>query len=173
MSIRPRNQRLDRAVYRDPERVTFFTIRATEDTSPFATVRHNDGKAPVVEFQEGLCQQTLACLWESKEKLGCDVLVACLMPDHLHLMARPRTHAADVLTLVDQFKGKATNGSWEHGHDGRLWQPRSYDHVLRHEESVLDAAEYIALNPVRKQYVLNWEDWPYTVRWDAGAMPWL
>lgn len=173
MSLRPRNQRLDRAVYRDPERVTFFTIRATEESSPFATVSFIAEKPPEIEFHEGVCQQTLACLWETKEKLGCDVPVACLMPDHLHLMARPRTTDADVLTLVDQFKGKATNESWQHGHVGRLWQPRSYDHVLRRDESVLAVADYVALNPVRKQYVSKWEDWPYTVRWDAGAMPWL
>ena len=173
MSLRPRNQRLDRAVYRDPSRVTFFTIRATEDSCPFANVRSNAGEPPVVEFHDGLCQRTLDCLMETKEKLGCDVLIACLMPDHLHLLARPRTDEADVLTLNDQFKGKATNASWEFGHDGRLWQPRSYDEVLRRDESVLDVADYIALNPVRKQYVMKWENWPYTVRWDAGVIPQL
>jgi REP element-mobilizing transposase RayT len=92
------------------------------------------------------------------------------MPDHLHLLARPRTLASDVLTLMDRFKGKATSESWPFGHVGRLWQPRSYDHVLRHDEAIHDVAEYIAHNPVRKRYVARWEDWPYTVRWDAGVV---
>jgi hypothetical protein len=38
--------------------------------------------------------------------------------------------------------------------------------VLRREESVLAVAEYILNNPVRKGYVAQWQDWPYSVRWD-------
>ena len=162
---KPRNQRLPREAYRDPSRVTFFTIRATEETSPFAQVKSSQ-RAVSVEFNHELCQSTLTCLGDKKEDLGCDVLIACLMPDHLHVLARPRTIHADVLTLIDQFKGKATNESWQFGWSGRLWQPRNYDHVLWPEESLEGVAEYIAHNPVRKELVSLWTDWPYTVQWD-------
>ncbi len=56
--------------------------------------------------------------------------------------------------------------SWTLGHRGRLWQPRSYDHVLREEESVMAVADYILNNPVRKGDRKQWHDWPYSVRWD-------
>lgn len=166
----PKNQRLPREVYRDSSRITFFTIRATEDSSPFARVNWDSDGTPTIEFNHPLCAKSLDVLFETKEKLGCDVVIACLMPDHLHLLARPRTLASDVLTLMDRFKGKATNESWQFGHAGRLWQPRSYDHVLRHDAAIHAVAEYIAHNPVRKRYVVRWEDWPYTVRWDAGIV---
>ncbi|MBI3465874.1 MAG: hypothetical protein HY000_22895 [Planctomycetes bacterium] len=68
--------------------------------------------------------------------------------------------------MQDRFKGKSTNKSWTLGHRGRLWQPRSYDHVLREEESVMAVADYILNNPVRKGYVKQWQDWPYSVRLD-------
>ena len=171
MYSKPKNQRLPREVYSDPEGITFFTIRATESSSPFATVHHSPSASrPKVEFHDALCQKVLECLHEQKEKLGCDVLIACLMPDHIHMLARPRTHAANVLDLMDRFKGKSTNESWSLGHSGRLWQPRSFDEVLRRDPSIFDTAEYIAHNPVRKGYILNWSQWPYTVRWDAHIL---
>jgi REP element-mobilizing transposase RayT len=88
------------------------------------------------------------------------------MPDHLHALSRPRAVGRDVFTLFDQFKGKSTNSSWRFEWQGRLWQPRSFDHVLRTDESIDGKVEYIANNPVRKGYVEDWRDWPYTVRWD-------
>ena len=172
---RPRNQRLPMEHCCDPERVVFLTVRASEFSSPFAAVQTlreaAAGEAPAPEmfditFNQPLCQLVLDLLKEAKETYGCYVLVACLMPDHLHWLARPRTTQANVLTMQDRFKGKSTNKSWKLGHHGRLWQPRSFDHVLRREESVIAAAEYILNNPVRKRYVKQWQDWPNSVRWD-------
>jgi REP element-mobilizing transposase RayT len=162
----PRNRRLPRECYCDPERVVYLTIRATEKTSPFTSVEIGKNSRPIVKFNYGLCVATLKCLEELRQKHECDILIACLMPDHLHALSRPRAVGRDVLTFFDQFKGKSTNSSWRFEWQGRLWQPRSFDHVLRTDESIDGKVEYIANNPVRKGYVEDWRDWPYTVRWD-------
>jgi len=163
----PRNRRLPDEAYCDPHRVVYFTLRAAERSSPFATVRPTI--PPSISFHAEMCRMVLGALNEVRDACGCDILVACLMPDHLHYLARPRHEASSVLTMTDQFKGKSTNLSWGLGHRGRLWQPRGFDRVVRGDESLHEKAEYIVNNPVRKAYVADWQAWPYTVRWD---IPW-
>ena len=43
-----------------------------------------------------------------------------------------------------------------------LWQKNFYDHIVRKEESLLKIAEYIVDNPVRKELVSEWEEYPYS-----------
>ena len=42
---------------------------------------------------------------------------------------------------------------------GRLWQPESFDHVLRSSESLDSKIEYLLANPVRAGLVANWTDY--------------
>jgi hypothetical protein len=69
---RPQNQRLDPALYADPGRVCFFTLRAYRHQSPF-----NNGN---------LNQMIVNTLREEQERQNCEVSVYCLMPDHLHFL---------------------------------------------------------------------------------------
>ena len=84
------------------------------------------------------------------------------MPDHLHFLPSPRADGISVLTFTNQYKGKATNRSWAVGWQGKLWQPRYYDHIVRQEESLRMIAEYILDNPVRQGLVARAEDWPWS-----------
>jgi len=64
------------------------------------------------------------------------------------------------LTFTHQFKGKATNLSCDFGWQGKLWQPRYYDHIVRSDENLLAIAEYTLANPVRKGLAATPEDLP-------------
>jgi len=99
---------------------------------------------------------------EEQERQHCAVYTYCLMPDHLHYLVGPVQEGVSVLVFSDQFKGKTTNRSWQHGWRGKLWQPRSYDHIVRVEEDLRQIAEYILNNPVRKGLVDHAEDWPWS-----------
>lgn len=144
----PHNRRLGLDAYTEPGRVCFLTIRAHAGLSPFT----NDQLNTVV----------LTALHDSCAKDGCDVYTYCLMPDHLHLLVAPRLAGSSVLTFADRFKGRATRASWAAGWEGRLWQPRYHDHVLRAGEDVLHVATYILANPVRRGLVASPEDWPWS-----------
>jgi putative transposase len=89
------------------------------------------------------------------------------MPDHLHFLACPREDGASVLTFTDRYKGRVTNRSWTLGWQGKLWQPRYFDHIVRTDESLIAIAEYILNNPVRKHLVEQAEDW----QWGSHANP--
>jgi len=141
-----KNQRLDRTVYRTAHQPVFFTIRTRENIQPFVNIAF--GRAVV------------NCLLEERYICGCLVHVYALLPDHLHIGTSPTTDYCDVLSFVDRFKGKSARIGWSFGNQGRLWQPRSYDHAIRKAEDVNEIGEYILANPVRLGLVNRWEDYP-------------
>jgi REP element-mobilizing transposase RayT len=81
------------------------------------------------------------------------------MPEHMHIVACARKNGSNVLTFVDRFKGKSTTLWWNMGCHGKLWQPRSYDHLVRREESLLVIVKYVLDNPVRRGLAERWEDY--------------
>ena len=143
----PRNQRLAPELYTHASRVYFMTIRAYKNQSPFT--------------RDELNQLVLDALRKEQERQNCAVFTYCLMPDHLHFLVSPRRNGISVLTFTDQYKGKTTNRSWSVGWQGKLWQPRYYDHIVRAEENLRAIAEYILENPVRRALVEHVEDWPW------------
>ena len=144
----PKNQRLAAELYTHANRVYFMTIRAYMHQSPFV--------------KDNLNQTIVDIFYEEQERQNCAVFTYCLMPDHLHFLVSPRRDGISVLTFTDQFKGKTTNRSWKVGWQGKLWQPRYYDHIVRAEEDLLAIAQYILVNPVRKGLVEQAEEWPWS-----------
>jgi len=142
------NRRLDAELYVSASRVYFITIRAYTNQAAFVRPELN--------------QLVLDVLAEEQERQECSVFTYCLMPDHLHFLISPRREGISVLTFTDQYKGKATNRSWTVGWRGKLWQPRYYDHIVRSQESLLEIAEYILSNPIRRGLVERAEDWPWS-----------
>ena len=140
------NQRLERHLYQELNRPVFFTIRAYEHSRPFERL--------------DLAQAVIVCLMEERNKAGCGVYAYSVLPDHAHIVAFPAIEGGDTLRFMDRFKGKSTRISWAYGVKGKLWQPRSYDHILRAEESLIDVAEYTLFNSVRLGLADRWEDYP-------------
>jgi REP element-mobilizing transposase RayT len=151
-----RNQRLSAEQCAIVGNVGFFTICAYKQSKPFV----------VAELNEAVVATVLA----ERFGLGMGLYVYCLMPDHLHVLIGPKEPGRSMLTFIDQFKGKSTRVSWAHGWPGKLWQPRSYDHLVRRAEDLRAIAEYISDNPVRKGLVESSQDY----RWSglADPLPW-
>ena len=80
------------------------------------------------------------------------------MPDHLH----------GVVTFPIQFQMKQSVASWKRWlatQHGICWQDGFFDHRLRSEESAIEKANYIRLNPVRAGLVAEPSQWPYIRDW--------
>ena len=84
----------------------------------------------------------------------------CLMPDHLHLLISPR--GANLSKILGAWKSYIGHLLKKDGLEGSCWQRGFYDHALRKEEDVQRAAEYIVNNSVRKGFVENWRDYPFS-----------
>ncbi len=72
-----------------------------------------------------------------------------VMPDHVHLLARPR-EGVDLSRMMKGIKGVAARLVNQHrGTRGVVWQDESYDRIMRDVEEAINKARYIYENPVR------------------------
>ena len=89
------------------------------------------------------------------------LLAYCFMPDHLPLLVEGTDVVSDLQRFV--FSAKQSTGyAYRRQKRGRLWQEGYYDHVLRHDESIIAKARYILENPVRAGLVRAVDEYPFS-----------
>ena len=81
-----------------------------------------------------------------------------LMPDHLHGIMSFSPSVGMEKTLSNWKRYTCINGDIE-------WQRDFFDHRLRKDESYIEKAHYIRMNPVRAGLISVPEDWPYV--WES------
>ncbi len=140
----PKKLRLDHEVYANPANAFHVVIRAMPETSPF--------RGPIG-------QATWHLLEEERNRASIELLAACLMPDHLHVVVQPK--ARSIIQWVAGFKSYSTRLSWSHRTSKALWQPSFYDRLLRDENEFLATLEYIRSNPVEDGLVTEASEWPW------------
>ena len=114
---------------------------------------------------KSLVESCIETLRSCAEKHGFAVLAYCFMPDHLHLLVEGGA-GSDLPKFVKDFRQR-TGYAHRLASGEALWQKSCYDHVLRHEEDVREAARYVLGNPVRAGLVLAAGDYPY-----SGSFAW-
>jgi len=81
-----------------------------------------------------------------------------LMPDHIHLLARPLQsrdqNIANLAAALKRWTRQGFPGQWE-------WQPGSFDHLLREDENAQEKWMYVWMNPVRAGLVREADQWPF------------
>jgi REP element-mobilizing transposase RayT len=82
------------------------------------------------------------------------------MPDHLHLLVSPKE--TNLIDFIRRWKSYAANRLNKSGYKEPCWQRSFYDHALRKDEDIRTIAEYIVHNPVRKQIIKHWREYPYS-----------
>ena len=88
-----------------------------------------------------------------------DLMVVCVMPDHVHLLLAPI--GENLIDLIGKWKSYTTHLIKLQEKISKLWQRSFYDHGLRKDEDLIKVAEYIVSNPVRKCLVEGWETYPF------------
>jgi putative transposase len=116
------------------------------------------------------CLVLESCLHDNGTKL--DLRVAVVMPDHVHLIFTPlidyeRMEAWPLANIMDAIKGASAHRiNKALGRKDRVWHTESFDHVLRSSESLDAKIAYVLENPVRKNLVQNWSEYPWV--WKKG-----
>ncbi len=108
---------------------------------------------------------TLATLREQAAEAAADVLIACVMPNHAHLvLTLPPTPGRSLQGLLQRWKSlTARAANVVLGRTGRFWQAETYDHVVRGGwPGVGQAVRYTALNPCQAGLCNQWHHWPGT-----------
>jgi len=93
-----------------------------------------------------------------------DLYAAVVMPDHVHLLLSPlRDREGWPFPLVDILQ--CMKSATAHGINrllqasGPVWEEESFDHVLRSDEHLMEKAEYLRQNPVRRGLVRRPEEY--------------
>ena len=146
----PKRIHLSPAAYADAHAVFHVTIHAHPEIPAFPD--------PVAN---GIWEVVLENVDADRVKL----IAACLMRDHLHVLAMAGT--VDVMTFVARFKAWTTRVAWGRGHRGPLWQPGSWDRTVRNDEDFRATVAYVVDNPMRAGLVEDGQAWPWV--WTADV----
>ncbi len=146
-----------RARLRKPFRLSRDTYAAGHCFS--VTIVVGDRKPTFV--QPGRADAALDCLRQSVARYSAEVYAYCLMPDHLHLLARtPAGIRFD--EFIRHFKQLTGFRLPREGTAKWVWQPSYYDHAVRREEDLGEVADYIWSNPVRAGLVQEATEYPFS-----------
>lgn len=90
------------------------------------------------------------------------VYAACVMSNHVHWLVRPNDgeSLSELCSSVKRFSARAVNQS--RGVDGRLWDPESFDHVVRDAGYFTEFLRYIVRNPVEAKQATRASSYPAT-----------
>lgn len=100
----------------------------------------------------------------SDEEGLCRTLAFVVMPDHVHWLLELK-QGRSLTQMVKIFKGRtATRLAKQFGQSFKVWQPSFHDQAVRTDESLVEMARYIVMNPVRAGLVKHIGDYPL---WDS------
>jgi putative transposase len=124
------------------------------------------GNARQVIFTQDADRTTyLELLRRYSDLYGLSLLGYCLMSNHVHLIAVPRSQMAMASTLKHTHGRYAAYWNARQSSSGHVWQGRFYSCPLD-EAHLWEALRYAELNPVRAALVAVAEQWP----WSSAAL---
>ena len=105
-----------------------------------------------------------------QERLPVEIFSACIMPNHVHLVVRPRGDD-DLPHWMQRLM--TTHVRWHHQrHEttGRLWQDRYKAFPIEQDRHLVTVMRYVERNAARAGLVRKAEDWPWSsLAWTGGV----
>jgi putative transposase len=103
-----------------------------------------------------------------------DLAFGVLMPDHVHLMFRPRERTPgmwwDLAVIMNGLKGaSARRINQIIRSQGSVWQNESFDRIVRDEEEYQEKWRYMYENPLRAALVEGPDAYPFFVQPPCGS----
>lgn len=124
----------------DPEGRPVFITQACKD------------RVPALAGMESLL---LAVIQELREATGCKILARVILPDHLHLIV---IGGRGFSSFMQSMKLRSVRRAGQ----GRFWQDRFHDHVIRDDRDLRNHLDYLHYNPVHHGYTSTPEAYPFT-----------
>ena len=132
-------------------------------------------------LDENACILLAELINRARKRHEFDLWAYVFMPDHVHLLIRPRTEDYSISTILRSIKGTFARkyiDEWKRVYPGRLtrlevrspsgstyrvWQRGGgYDRNLLTPDVIQRAIEYIELNPVRRGFVADALEWKWS-----------
>ena len=112
-------------------------------------------------FNDGDYAAYLELMSEWCREEGVEIWSYCLMPNHVHLIAVPKTEDGLRRAIGEAHRRYTRRINLREQWRGYLWQGR-FASFITDEPYLLAAARYVELNPVRAKLVKRARDWPWS-----------
>ncbi len=106
-------------------------------------------------------QEYLHLMSEWCNRCKVEVWSYCLMPNHIHLIAAPKSVDGLRKAIGEAHRRFTRYVNFREGWKGHLWQGRFASFPMD-EHYVVAAVRYVVLNPVRAKFVRQAEDYPWS-----------
>lgn len=108
----------------------------------------------------------LACMREAQDRVDLPLFAVCLMPNHVHFVAKPRQDGDIAAWISWLFTTHVRRHHRKYGTTGRLWQGRYKASLIQQDQHLLTVLRYVERNALTAKLVSRAEDWPW------GSLPW-
>lgn len=112
-------------------------------------------------FNDGDYEAYLELMAEWCREEGVEIWSYCLMPNHVHLIAVPKTEDGLRRAVGEAHRRYTRRINFREKWRGYLWQGRFASFIMD-EPYLLAAARYVELNPVRAKLVEHPRQWPWS-----------
>jgi putative transposase len=98
-----------------------------------------------------------------------DLIFGVIMPDHVHVLFRPREKESgvwyDLPQILRGMKGTSAKRINElFKRSGQVWQDEYFDRMIRSENEMEEKFEYMCNNPIKKGLANSFEEYTFYVR---------
>lgn len=108
----------------------------------------------------------LAYMREAQERVDLPLLAVCLMPNHVHLVVRPREDRDIAPWISWLFTTHVRRHHSKYGTIGRVWQGRYKSCLIQQDHHLLTVLRYVERNALAGNLVTRAEDWHW------GSLNW-
>lgn len=96
-----------------------------------------------------------------KVESGVEILVYCLMPNHVHFVVVPKENEGLSQLFREVHRHYTRHINFRENWKGHLWQERFHSFVMD-EQYLLATVRYVELNPVKAKLCLKPGDWSWS-----------
>jgi len=147
------------------------TARAIVSNCCYHLINRGNKKATIFHERADY-SQFLALIARAQDRIEVPILAGCLMPNHFHLVVRPRD-GGDVAHWAHWLF--TTHVRWYHAKystTGRLWQGRFKVFIAQEDQHLLALMRYVERNALRANLVERAEDWAWgSLAWRKATTP--
>jgi putative transposase len=136
-----------------------FARIVVRDYPHHVTARGN--RREPIFFENGDHEVYRDLLAEQAGKADVEIWAYCLIPNHVHLIAVPRTDDGLARAVGEAHRRYTNYINARARFRGHLFQNR-FGSVVMDEAHLVTGARYVSLNPVRAKLVARAEDWPWS-----------
>ena len=127
----------------------------------YHAMNRGNGREAVFHKDEDYAEFVEAMV-DARTRLPVDVLGYCLMPNHFHLVLRPKADGDLGRWMQWLLTAHARRYHRHHGTSGHLWRGRFKAFPIQDDDHLVAVLRYVERNPVRAELVARAEDWAWS-----------